>query len=119
MATSVINPLLSYVAFRMKTSSPIDVIRMECVEFYSAEEIVEARDALWGIDDGDVQTTIPEMVRRQSMDQRKGCEKTVADICAALMKLDVKNALSGSNKMLFECFTKMGQIFKSNLNIHF
>lgn len=85
--SKVMNPLLSYVAFRMNTAS-VDVIKIECVEFYSSEEILKARDALWGIEDDDVKKTIPKIIRRHGMDQRKGCEQTLVDICAALSILD-------------------------------
>ena len=48
---------------------------------------------LLGIRDEDARTTIPDVVKRHGMDQRKGCEKTVTDICAALTRLDAEDKM--------------------------
>ena len=91
-STSIANALLSYAAHRMDVAS-MDAIKRECVEFYSSEEILNARDALWGITDDNVKTILPRMIRRHSMDQRKGCEQTIMDILDALLKLDAEEKM--------------------------
>ena len=86
------NPLLTYVAHRISTET-VATIRQECVEFYSADEIVMARDTLWSIQNEAAKEILGQMTKRKNLNTRRGCEATVTDILDGVAKLDAKDKM--------------------------
>ena len=92
MATGgeVMNPLLTYVAHRISTDTAVTICQV-CVEFYSADEIVKARDTLWSIQNEAIKGILGQMTKRKNLNARRGCEATMSDIIDGVAKLDAKD----------------------------
>ena len=83
-----ISELLSYATFYMD-SSCIDNIKKIIINFYSSEEIAEAKRLLWETCVNDLQP----YTERKNTDKRSSTDANIADIFDAIVKLDDLNKL--------------------------
>ena len=58
-----LSPVLTYVIYSLD-SSPVDLIKAACREFYTLEELQSAKETLWEIGDNSV---LPPLKRRRDL----------------------------------------------------
>ncbi len=85
----IFNPVLSYVAFALDTSTT-DHVNNCCVQFYDVEELNHAKDTLWNTVDNDL---IGPYIRRRDGTTRSEAEALCIDITSAIQKLDLADKL--------------------------
>ena len=78
------NAMLTYVAFSRETSAN-ELIAKACKQFYSIEELQEAKEALWKVGDKDI---MPAYVKRRDSTVRSEVDAIIDDILNAMQKLD-------------------------------
>lgn len=78
------NPVLSYVAQSLMTSSP-EYVKKVVLDFYTPEEIITARDDLKANVDSDI---VSGLIKRRNVTSDKGSALTVSDIIDAMKSLD-------------------------------
>ena len=80
----IINPVLTYVVYALDTSSAQHVSNC-CSQFYTAEELNNAKDILWQVADPDI---IGPYKRRNDGSTRSREEALAVDVTEAMKKLD-------------------------------
>ena len=84
MAKVIINPVLTYIAHSIDNSPP-EYIKKCCHDFYSSEELFQAKDILWKYGDKSV---LPQYFRRRDTAGRSGIDATLSDIIQGVQNLD-------------------------------
>ena len=79
----IINELLSYTLYCFNSNS-FDDVKRECTVFYSSDEIVNAKKALWG----ECETLLGPYQERKSSDRRPAIIPHMEDIVEAVKTLD-------------------------------
>ena len=74
------NAMLTYVAFSRETSAN-ELIAKACKQFYSIEELQEAKEALWKVGDKDI---MPAYVKRRDSTVRSEVDAIIDDILNAM-----------------------------------
>ena len=85
----VLNSVLTYVACSLDNSSPKYVAKC-CHDFYSAEELMLAKDILWDVGD---KCCMPQYFKRRDTPGRTGVEATIDDIIKAVQALDTAGCM--------------------------
>ncbi|ELU09859.1 hypothetical protein CAPTEDRAFT_205644 [Capitella teleta] len=98
----ILNNVLAYAAYGVATSTS-DHTKEACVDFFSSEEIIDARDLLWGKCENGI---LPKMIKRQNTTTKKGLLLTTSDIIEAIQKLGD----SGSMPIFAVEFSSLGRL---------
>ncbi|ELU15695.1 hypothetical protein CAPTEDRAFT_201113 [Capitella teleta] len=98
----ILSNVLAYAAYGVATSTS-DHTKEACVDFFSSEEIIDARDLLWGKCENGV---LPKMIKRQNTTTKKGLLLTTSDIIEAIQKLGD----SGSMPIFAVEFSSLGRL---------
>jgi hypothetical protein len=86
---TILNNVLAYAAYGVTTSTS-DHTKEACVDFFSSEEIIDARDLLWSKCEN---RALPKMIKRQNTTIKKGLLLTTSDIIEAIQKLDDRGSM--------------------------
>ncbi|ELT94284.1 hypothetical protein CAPTEDRAFT_187692 [Capitella teleta] len=80
----VMDPVLSYISFSLMSSSA-EYVKKVIFDYFTCDEIVTARDVLWGCGDPSV---MPKLIKQQNVRNDKGLALTITDIVDAIVTLD-------------------------------
>lgn len=78
--------MLSYIAYGLQTSS-VEYVKQVMIDFFTPEELVDAREVLWGKCDPDAHV-LPKLIRRHSVSSPKGSALTATDLVDGIRALD-------------------------------
>ena len=81
--TKIVNELLTYMSYYMNSKILINITKI-ANNFYSNEEILEAKKLLWSL----FANVLGPLIERRDSDKRSCSEANLGDISEALIKLD-------------------------------
>ncbi len=85
----VLNAVLTYISNGLD-NSPVEYISRCVHDFYTLEELTDAKDILWYVGDKDV---IPKFTRRRDTSNRSVIDATISDIIEAIQALDAADIM--------------------------
>lgn len=85
----VINSVLTYITASLSNSDQ-DSIKNACKQFYSHEELLKAKEVLWGVGNEDI---LGPLIKRRDSVWCNEVNKVIDDLVTGISKLDMANAL--------------------------